>query len=209
MAETYVDLTSIINDNKSTPYDKLNANFLQKRIIVFNQDVNAYLIDDAVSWILQWNMEDVCLAKKDRVPITIFIHSAGGDMFSGDALIDVIQNSDTPIRTIGLGFIASAAYYIYLAAPERYAFTNSIFLQHDGEIDLQSTQGKARDTMDFIEAMNETLKRFVLDNTTMSEETYDENEDREWYMYAEEAKEHGVVHKIIGKDVSLKTILRG
>ena len=65
MAETYVDLTSIINDNKSTPYDKLNANFLQKRIIVFNQDVNAYLIDDAVSWILQWNMEDICLAKKE------------------------------------------------------------------------------------------------------------------------------------------------
>lgn len=209
MAECFIDLSSIVNGEKSTAYDKLQAGFLQNRMLVFNQDVDFTLIDDAVSWILQWNLEDVCLAKKDRKPITLMIHSYGGDMFAAGALMDVIQNSETPVRAIGLGFIASAAYYIYLAAPERYAFNNSIFLQHDGEVDLSNSTGKAKDTMKFFDGMNEKIKQYVLDNTKMSEKTYDEKNDREFYMYAEEAKKYGIVHKIIGKDVTLKSILKG
>lgn len=204
-----IDLNSIINGSDDGPFDKLYASFLQNRILIFNQDVDSRVIEDAVAWIIQWNIEDICLSKKDRKPITIFIHSWGGDMFSAGSLMDAIQTSETPIRTIGLGFIASAAYLIYLSADERYAFRNSIFLQHDGEIDLANSSGKAKDTMAFFDGMNERTKQYVLERTTMDEKTYDKNENREFYMYAEKAKDYGVVHKIIGEDISLKQILKG
>lgn len=203
-----VDLNSIIGNDDVGIYDKLAASFLQKRILVFNQDVTAMIIDDAISWILQWNIEDLLIPKKEREPITIFVHSYGGDMYTAGTMIDVIRASETPIKVVGLGLIASAAYLIYLAADERYAFKNSIFLQHDGEIDVQNSSGKAKDTMAFFDGMNERVKRYVLDRTAMDEELYDKNKDRELYMYADQAKELGIVHKIIGEDVTLKSIFK-
>lgn len=203
-----IDLSSIINDDEAGIYDKLSAGFLQKRILIFNQDVTAMVIDDAISWILQWNIEDVLIPKKERVPITIFIHSYGGDMYAAGPMMDIIRSSETPIRVVGLGLVASAAYLIYLAADERYAFKNSIFLQHDGEIDVQNSSGKAKDTMAFFDGMNERVKQYVLDRTTIDEELYDKNKDREMYMYADRAKELGIVHKIIGEDISLKQIFK-
>lgn len=203
-----IDLSSIINDDEAGIYDKLSAGFLQKRILIFNQDVTAMVIDDAISWILQWNIEDVLIPRKERIPITIFMHSYGGDMYAAGPMMDIIRSSETPIRVVGLGLIASAAYLIYLAADERYAFKNSIFLQHDGEIDLSNSSGKAKDTMEFFDGMNERTKQFVLERTTMDENTYDRNINREFYMYSDKAQEYGIVHKIIGKDITLKQLLK-
>ncbi len=208
MGACVVDLNSIMTDGESSAYDKLFTGFLQNRILFLNQDVDIRLIDDAISWILQWNLEDVCLTKKDRRPITIFIHSYGGDMYVAGPMMDVIHSSETPIRVIGLGLVASAAYLIYLAADERYSFTNTIFLQHDGEIDLSNSSGKAKDTMEFFDGMNERVKQFVLERTTMDEDTYDKNVNREFYMYSDKAQEYGIVHKIIGKDITLKQLLK-
>ena len=181
-----IDLSSIINDDEAGIYDKLSAGFLQKRILIFNQDVTAMVIDDAISWILQWNIEDVLIPKKERVPITIFIHSYGGDMYAAGPMMDIIRSSETPIRVVGLG----------------------LFLQHDGEIDVQNSSGKAKDTMAFFDGMNERVKQYVLDRTTIDEELYDKNKDREMYMYADRAKERGIVHKIIGEDISRKQIFK-
>lgn len=203
-----IDLSSIINDDEAGIYDKLNAGFLQKRILIFNEDITAMVIDDAISWILQWNLEDLLIPKKERAPITIFIHSYGGDMYAAGPMIDIIRSSETPIRVVGLGLVASAAYLIYLAADERYSFKNSIFLMHDGEIDVQNSSGKAKDTMAFFDGMNERVKQYVLDRTTIDEELYDKNKDREMYMYADRAKELGIVNKIIGEDIALKAIFK-
>ena len=203
-----IDLSSLINNDGAGIYDQLSAGFLQKRILIFNQDVIPMVIDNAISWILQWNIEDVLIPKKERAPITIFIHSYGGDMYVADSMVDIIRSSETPIRVVGLGLIASAAYLIYLAADERYAFKNSIFLQHDGEIDLSNSAGKAKDTMEFFDGMDERVKQFVLERTTMDEDTYDRNVNREFYMYSDKAQEYGVVHKIIGKDITLKQLLK-
>ena len=203
-----IDLSSLIESDEVGTWEKQQAGFLQNRVIIFDNGVDDAALRDISAWILQWNMEDINLQKKDREPITIIIHSYGGDMYVAGNIIDVIKASETPVRTIGLGLIASASYLIYLAAPERYAFTNSIFLQHDGGIDLSNSNNKAKDTMKFFDLMNNRVRQFILDNTTMTEEQYDANIDREWYMYADQAKDLGLVHKIIGEDITLKQIFK-
>ena len=62
--------------------------------------------------------------------------------------------------------------------------------------------------MAFFDDMDERIKQYVLERTDMDEKTYDKNENRELYMYADKAKEYGVVHKIIGEDITLKQILK-
>lgn len=122
------------------------------------------------------------------------------------AFIDVIKNSATPIVALGVGMVASAAYHIFIGCPKRYVFSNTILLQHDGEITIQNSSSKAKDTMAFIDKLEERVKQHVLSCSNMTAEFYDDHYDQELYMYADEAKEWGCVDGIIGTDITLSEI---
>ena len=51
------------------------------------------------------------------------------------------------------------------------------------------------------------IRHYVLLHTRISEEEYDKNLRVEWYMFAEEAKDRGVIDKIIGEDCDLDEIV--
>jgi ATP-dependent Clp endopeptidase proteolytic subunit ClpP len=65
-------------------------------------------------------------------PITLFICSPGGHMESGDTIFDMIRFVKPVVRTVGTGWVGSAATHIYLAAERehRYALPNTRFLIH-------------------------------------------------------------------------------
>lgn len=180
---------------------------LEKRVLVFNEEVDERVVENYVLYILKWNEEDKDIPISKRQPIKIYISSPGGSVFDGELLIDVIVASKTPIKGIAFGLVASMAYRIFLACHVRYAFKNTVLLQHDGEIAINNSRGKAKDTMEFFNSMEERTKQFVLSRTTMSEEFYDEMYNKECYMYAnKEGKEYGCVDKIIGEDCELEEI---
>ena len=79
-------------------------------------------------WILQTNIG--CEAQPDL--LNLLITSGGGEMASGLALIDMIQGSSIPVRTIGMGEIASAALMILMAgAPGMRILTpNTLVMSH-------------------------------------------------------------------------------
>ncbi len=183
--------------------------FSDKRILVFNTEVDEDLLENHVLYILKWNAEDnkAGIPVKKRKPIKIYFNSPGGDLFSGAMLMDVIAASKTPIIGVAFSLVGSMAYHIYLSCPDRVAFTNSIFCQHEGDVAISNTTSKVKDIMEFFNDMDERLKQHILDHTTMTPEFIAEKEKNEYYMFAQEAKENGVVHKIIGKDISINYIL--
>ena len=180
---------------------------LENRILVFNQDVDDNLVEDIVLYILKWNMEDKDIPIDKRKIIKIYISSTGGDSFVAQNVVDVIMNSKTPIIGVGLSLVASAAYHIYLACHERVSWKGSIFLQHDGTISISNSSKKAADTFRFMESLELRGKEFILSRTKMTEEFYDKIFESEYWMLADEAKELGIVHKIIGQDVDIDYIL--
>ena len=183
--------------------------FNEKRILIFNTEVDEDILENFVLYILKWNAEDnkAGIPAKKRRPIKIYFNSPGGDLFSGHMLMDVITTSKTPIIGVAFSLVGSMAYHIYLACPERVAFVNSIFCQHEGDVAISNTSSKVKDIMEFFNDMDERLKQHILDHTTMTPEFIAEKEKNEYYMFAQEAKENGVVHKIIGKDVTMSYIL--
>lgn len=48
---------------------------------------------------------------------------------------------------------------------------------------------------------------FMIEHSNMSAEFLEEIKDREYYMFAEEAKERGIVDGIIGQDIELDSLL--
>ena len=67
------------------------------RIITLG-DIDPITVNEVIQDIYEINAED---AKKQIVePIKLIINSFGGEVYSGLALIDVIDSSQTPIHTI-------------------------------------------------------------------------------------------------------------
>lgn len=200
------DIMTLLGGNDDL-YTEIIKENLEQRILVLNDEINDAILENYILYIIKWNREDQDLPIEKRKPITIYINSPGGSSMDGFNLCDVIMQSKTPVRGICFALAASMGYHIYLACHDRIAWKNSIFLQHDGEVCVSNSRSKAKDTMKFFDSMEERTKQYVLERTKMTEEFYDKIYEQEYWMYADEAKELGVVDKIIGLDCTLDDVL--
>lgn len=200
-------LTTLECDNQMTTYEELYREYLDDRTLFFNGGVDDSIIDNEIMYILKWNKEDKYIPIDKRKKIKIYISSVGGSVFSANMLIDVILQSKTPIVGIALDLVASAAYLIYLACHERIAFKNSSFLQHEGDLSVENSRSKFKQTSMFFDSLESRSKEFVLSRTNMTEDFYDSIYEQEYWFFPDKGKELGVVHKIIGEDCDLEDIL--
>lgn len=194
----------ILDGDTTSPYDAFMKQDLQNRILVLNESVTEAIVDEHTMCILRWNAEDKNIPPEKRKPIVLYINSKGGSSFDGQALIDVILASKTKVKTVCLGMAASMAYLIFLAGHERYAFPNSCLLMHEGAQEISNSASKTRDIMEFFDEVDERIKQYILDNTLIDSEFYDQVYKKELWMYADkQGKELGIVNKIIGQDCDL------
>lgn len=202
------DILSLMGGSE-TIYDELIRENLENRVLIFNQDVNDTLIEDYIMYILRWNREDKDIEDvSKRKVITLILNSCGGDVFIGfGAMCNCIEQSKTPIRVVGMGLVASMAFYIYICCPERFAFKDTVLLMHDGELSASNSGSKFKDVAAFFDNMDKRTKEHVLKYTKITEEFYDNHYDKEYYVYADDAKELGCVDHIIGEDCTLDDIL--
>ena len=120
---------------------------------------------------------------------------------------DVIRMSRTPVHVINLGYCYSMGFLIFLAGHRRFASENAKFLMHDGSSYVYNSTGKAKDQMLFNDRVEEKIKNYVLKYTNITEDEYDDKQRQEWYMFADEAKEKGIVDSIIGVDCDIMEIV--
>lgn len=201
-------MEELIMGSQSSLLEEQIRDYLEQRIIIFNTGVTTDILEDVILHILKWNKEDKNILPEKRKPIWIYIQSPGGSVISGFNLIDVIEASETPVHTLCFSQCASMGFHIFIAGHKRYAFPNSIFMMHDGEISLTNSTSKAKDTMKFFDSLEARTKSYVIKHTNIDEAFYQEIYDKEYYMYAnEEGKEFGCVDYVIGQDITLSEII--
>lgn len=190
-------------------YTELMKTHLNDRRIVLNGEIGDALVEEATLYIMQWNKEDRDrkIAPENRKPIYIYLNSLGGDITYGLAFMSTIRSSITPIITIVLGMAASMASYIPMVSTKAYAFEDSTICLHDGSVGVMQTRRKANDVMSYVDRCSERMDKIVLQNTKITQEKLDEIADKEYYIFADEAKELGIIDAIIGVDVSIEEIL--
>ena len=95
---------------------------------VFMGDVD----HDTVKPIIEWILVENHVVKKKKKELLLMICSPGGDMEAAFALIDVMRSSSIPIKTVGLGQVASCGFMIFLSGtPGRRILTpNTSVLSH-------------------------------------------------------------------------------
>ena len=143
----------------------------------------------------------------ENMPILLYVSSNGGSVDPGFVLIDVIQQSKTPVYTINLGYQYSMGFLIGLAGHKRYATKTAKFLMHDGTNFIINSGTKAQDQMEFNRRVEQRVKEDILSRSKISSEEYDSKLRVEWYLFADEAKEKGFCDYIIGEDCTLDDIV--
>ena len=193
--------------SSSPAYDKLIADELKERNIYLNEQIDECVIENAVIQILKFNREDKHKPISERKPIRIYMNSPGGSVIDGLILVDAIIQSKTPIHGILLGMAYSMCSYILIVCDERYALPHSSILIHDGTAGAMTSGNKFKDLAKFYDSLDKKTKHLIVSRTKISDELYEEKRDREFYFFADEGKELGVVDKIIGIDCELDDVI--
>lgn len=180
---------------------------LKQRKLFLNDGISQETVAEIVKHILQFNCEDKTIPVEDRKPVLLYVVSNGGEVDAGYELIDVIQNSKTPVYTINLGYQYSMGFLIGLAGHKRYATKNAKFLHHDGSNYVYDSGAKVQDRIRFDARVEERTKEYVLSRSNLTPEEYDAKFRVEWYMFADEAKERGFCDYIIGEDCDLDEVI--
>ena len=112
--------------------NKLNIQLSDKEssahsFYLFMDEVSLQSTKPMVEWIFEANFAD---ERPDM--LNLIICSPGGDLNAAFAMIDTMRGSAIPIRTIGLGQIASAGLMIFLAGTkgQRILTPNTSILSH-------------------------------------------------------------------------------
>ena len=85
-------------DEESQETDNLASKLLKSRTVVISQQVDAKLTSKVLSQLVLLEQES------DDQPVTVFINSPGGEIFSGFAIFDMLNFISCPVTTIVTGF---------------------------------------------------------------------------------------------------------
>jgi len=173
-------------------YD-IYSRLLKDRIIFIGQPIDDNVANSVIAQMLFLEVED---PNKD---IYVYINSPGGLVTSGLAIYDTMQYVKPDISTICMGQAASAAALLLAAgAPgKRLSLPNANILIHQP---MGGARGQATDIgiqARQILRIKDRLNRIFVKHTGQPLERIEKDTDRDFYMTAEEAKEYGIIDKVI------------
>ncbi len=169
------------------------SRLLNDRIIFLGEEVNDTSASLVVAQLLYLEAQD---PDKD---IQMYINSPGGSVTAGMAIYDTMQYIKCDVSTICIGMAASMGAFLLSsgAKGKRLALPNAEIMIHQPS---GGTKGQASDIKIQAEWMlhtREKLNKILAANTGKSIEQIAIDTERDNFMSAEEAKEYGLIDKVI------------
>ena len=189
--------------DKSEPKSQIDEKELfDARIILVSTGINAKLAHMVNTKLLAMERAD------NAKPIYMFINSPGGEVHSGYSIFDTMRFIRPDVITVVTGLAASMGSIIALAAKpqQRFAFPNSKFLIHQPLISGGLT-GSVSDIEIHARDLIETKERIIelyAHETGMSKDQVKLALDRDRWMSPQQAKEFGLISKIVNSRDDLK-----
>eukprot|EP00586_Coscinodiscus_wailesii_P016290 CAMPEP_0172519206 /NCGR_PEP_ID=MMETSP1066-20121228/291278_1 /TAXON_ID=671091 /ORGANISM="Coscinodiscus wailesii, Strain CCMP2513" /LENGTH=229 /DNA_ID=CAMNT_0013301745 /DNA_START=560 /DNA_END=1249 /DNA_ORIENTATION=- len=165
----------------------------RERIIFLGQEIDDELANQIIGVLLYLDSEDT------SKPIYLYINCPGGSVIAGLAIFDCMNHVKSEVVTINIGLAASMASFIMAAGSKgkRLALPNSRIMIHQP---MGGAQGQAEDIK--VEAaqimrIRDNLVKMYSMMTGQTQERITLDLDRDNFMSAQEAKEYGLVDKVL------------
>jgi ATP-dependent Clp protease protease subunit len=181
-------------------YD-IYSRLLKDRIIFLGGPIDENVANVIVAQLLFLEAED---PEKD---VFLYINSPGGSITAGMAIYDTMQYIRADVQTICVGMAASMGAFLLAAGAKgkRIALPNAEILIHQPLIAGSGLSGQATEIEIHAKQLlkiKEKLNKILAEKTGQPLDRVERDTDRDYYMSAEEAKEYGIVDKILEKAVS-------
>jgi len=118
----------MIEDNEDSGPGYHSGALNDTGVYVFMDEVTNTTIKPVIEWILYENY----VAVKKKRELSLMVCSEGGELQAAFALIDIMASSNIPIKTVGLGQIASSGLLIFMSGTKgrRILTPNTSILSH-------------------------------------------------------------------------------
>ncbi|WP_306483092.1 ATP-dependent Clp endopeptidase proteolytic subunit ClpP [Anaerococcus sp.] len=191
--KNYLVPTVVEQTNRGERAYDIYSRLLKDRIIFLSGEVRDEISDIIIAQLLFLESED---PDKD---IQFYINSPGGVVTSGLAIYDTMNYIKPDVSTICIGQAASMAAVLLSsgAKGKRYSLPSSNIMIHQPS---GGAQGQASDIViqaEQIIKIKERLNNILSDNTGQSLKKIEKDTDRDFAMTAAEAKEYGLIDKVI------------
>ena len=169
------------------------SRLLNDRIVFLGEEVNATTASLVVAQLLYLEAQD---PDKD---IQFYINSPGGSVTDGMAIYDTMQYIKCDVSTICIGMAASMGAFLLSSGAKgtRLALPNAEIMIHQPSA---GTQGQITDMaihLKRLEIIKKRMNHILADNTGKPLEVVTADCERDNFMSAEEAKEYGLIDKVI------------
>ena len=171
------------------------SRLLNDRIIFLGEEVNATTSGLIVAQMLYLESQD---PDKD---IQFYINSPGGSVTDGMAIYDTMQYIKCDVSTICIGMAASMGAFLLSSGTKgkRIALPNAEIMIHQPSA---GTQGQITDMaihLKRLEVIKKRMNTILAENTGRTIEEVTAACERDNFMSAEEAKDFGLIDKVIYK----------
>jgi len=173
--------------------DGLSRRMLDQRRVMLTGMIDAKLAERVCAQLLVLEADD------HETPVTLYLHSPGGEVDAGFAIYDTMQSLRCAVATVCLGFAASMAQFLLIAGArgQRRAHAHSRILMHQP---LGSVEGYAVDVAIQAEQFamaRQLMAELIAQHTGQAVERILADGDRDRWFTADQAKTYGMIDEVI------------
>jgi ATP-dependent Clp protease protease subunit len=183
-----------VTSRGSLRYD-IFSRMLKERIIFVSGQVHDEMATAIVAQLLFLESEN---PKKD---IAMYINSPGGVVTSGLSIYDTMQYIRSPVTTVCIGQAASMGSLLLAAGEKdmRFSLPNSRIMVHQPSAGFQGQASDIAIHAKEILDLKTRLNGIYVKHCGRSLEEVETALDRDYFMTAEQAKDWGLIDKIVEK----------
>ncbi|WP_261305532.1 ATP-dependent Clp protease proteolytic subunit [Paenibacillus andongensis] len=176
---------------------------MNDRTLYLFDGINKSSVKIIIEQIMRINQYDDDKDKKEkdfkRLPIDLIINSNGGSVYDGLGLINVIENSKTPVHTHVYGLAASMSLLIAVSGHKRYAGRLSTFMYHSVSTHIDGHLEHLKNRVDETQRLQNIYDEYILSKTKLhTDELHHVQENqRNWYLSPDEALSFGIIDEIV------------
>ncbi|MCA0361778.1 MAG: ATP-dependent Clp protease proteolytic subunit [Armatimonadetes bacterium] len=169
------------------------SRLLKDRIVFLGTPVDDYVANLIIAQLLFLEKED---PDKD---IDFYIHSPGGSVSAGLAILDTMRMIKPDVATICVGQAASMGAVLLAAGAQgkRYCLKNARVMIHQVSGGARGQLTDMKIAIQEADRYMQILMGILAEATGKSVEQVTKDCDRDYFMSAEEAQEYGLVDKVL------------
>ncbi|MEN7551025.1 ATP-dependent Clp protease proteolytic subunit [Rapidithrix thailandica] len=185
-------IPTVIDGSTRSAYD-IYSLLLKERIIFLGSGIDDQVANLVVAQLLY-------LDNENHKPISLYINSPGGVIYSGLAIYDTIKAIKSPVSTVAMGATMSMSTVILTsgAKGQRYALPHATIHMHPAGGGSKGYTEDVRIAYREQERLQNQLFYLVGKHSNHTRQEIDEAFRRDRFLNALEAKDFGLVDEILG-----------